>query len=950
MHRLCLALSVVGLCSFGSALRAEEPAAPDYSRDVAPLLKKYCVGCHNPTDHEGQLSLESYQDLQKGGEKGPAVLAGDAAGSRLIRLLTGVAEPKMPPEGEAAPTPDEIARLQAWIESGAKGPAGAEPDRLTLITPKVESHAGKSPITAVDAAPQESLLAVAQYEHVVLLPLPADGQAPANLEQGKAIGRFPGKVTAVHFSPDGARLVTASGVTGLGGQAAIWNIADGALVRKFDGHRDILYDAELSPDGAVLATCSYDRNIILWDAASGAQLRTLAGHNGAVYDIAFSPDGQFLVSASADDTCKVWRVADGERMDTLGQPLEEQYSCAFTPDGKSIVAAGADNRIRVWRFISRQKPQINPLKITRFAHEGAVLKLAFTPDGKHLVSIADDRTLKVWETRTFTEVHLGEEPEVAAAVAVAATPPAAVVGRLDGTLGTVSLSAEALTPPQNVAAVQAVEPVQMEREQIEVIEEIEPNNIVGNAQTVDAPVQIAGAIEGIVGGQPDFDTFRFNARAGEEWVIEVIAARSKSKLDSFIEVLTEGGQPVERVLLQAVRDSYFTFRGKNADEVGDFRVFNWEEMDVNDYLYANGEVVKFWMYPRGPDSGFISFPGDGKRWGYFDTTPLAHALGEPCYIVKPHPPGTKLIPNGLPVFTLHYENDDEAQRKLGADSKLYFTAPEDGDYLVRIRDVRGFEGEDYGYRLILRPRRPDFRVSVDGEGLKVSPGSAREFRVVADRLDRFEGPITVNITGLPPGFQVSNPIVIGEGQQDAFGVLWTDADAPTPTPQNQMVTIALGKAEINGQEISHPGKGLGKIELGEAPKLTAKIVAAEKGVRPLPAADEGPLEFVIHPGETIMLKVEVNRSPFKGEVSFGKEKSGRNLPHGVYVDNIGLNGLLLLDEQNEREFYITAAPWVPEQTRFFHLETNDGGKHATPPVLLHVRRVEGDLPKTAAVP
>ena len=79
------------------------------------------------------------------------------------------------------------------------------------------------------------------------------------------------------------------------------------------------------------------------------------------------------------------------------------------------------------------------------------------------------------------------------------------------------------------------------------------------------------------------------------------------------------------MILQAVRDSYFTFRGKNDSETGDFRVFNWDEMHINDYFYANGEVVKFWLFPRGPDSGFVSYPGRGPRWGYFDT----HAAG-PC--------------------------------------------------------------------------------------------------------------------------------------------------------------------------------------------------------------------------------------------------------------------------------------------------------------------------------
>ena len=135
------------------------------------------------------------------------------------------------------------------------------------------------------------------------------------------------------------------------------------------------------PTATGLATCGYDKKIEIWDALSGKPLRTLEGHTGAVYDVAFSPDSRFLVSASADDTCKVWRVDDGQRMDTLPQPLKAEYTCAFSPDGRSIVAAGADNNIRVWRFVSREKPEINPMVTARFAHEGAIVRLAFTRDG-----------------------------------------------------------------------------------------------------------------------------------------------------------------------------------------------------------------------------------------------------------------------------------------------------------------------------------------------------------------------------------------------------------------------------------------------------------------------------------------------------------------------------------------------------------------------------------------
>ena len=195
-----------------------------------------------------------------------------------------------------------------------------------------------------------------------------------------------------------------------------------------------------------LATCGYDKQIEVWDAASGKLLRSLEGHTGAIYDVAFSPDSRFLVSASADDTCKVWRVEDGQRMDTLPQPLKAEYTCTFSPDGQSIVAAGADNNIRVWQFVSRDKPEINPMVIARFAHEGPIIRLAFTPDGAKLVSLAEDRTVKVWRTKDYSELRLWEnQPDVPAALAFAGNS-SILVGRLDGSLSSYAIPADEPSP------------------------------------------------------------------------------------------------------------------------------------------------------------------------------------------------------------------------------------------------------------------------------------------------------------------------------------------------------------------------------------------------------------------------------------------------------------------------------------------------------------------------
>ena len=84
--------------------------------------------------------------------------------------------------------------------------------------------------------------------------------------------------------------------------------------------------------------------------------------------------------------------------------------------------------------------------------------------------------------------------------------------------------------------------------------------------------------------------------------------------------------------------------------------------------------------------------------------------------------------------------------------------------------------------------------------------------------------------------------------------------------------------------------------------------------------------------------MRIERNGLKERVSFGSHDSGRNLPYGAYVDNIGLNGLLIVEEASEREFYITADAVTGETTRRFHLKAAPEGGILSTPVLLKVRK------------
>lgn len=473
--------------------------------------------------------------------------------------------------------------------------------------------------------------------------------------------------------------------------------------------------------------------------------------------------------------------------------------------------------------------------------------------------------------------------------------------------------------------------------------EVEPNDEPGQATRIMPPVSVAGRCwkphAGSIGPQVDADLFSFEAKAGRTWVIETAAAQRGSPMDTKIEVLYPDGKPVQHLALQAVRDSNVTFRTIDS-ESRDCRLVNWEEMELNQYLYMNGEVVRLWEAPSGPDSGFGFYSWMEKRRCYFDTSPAAHPLDEPCYIVEPHPPGTKLVANGLPIFPIYYANDDDSERKLGSDSKLYFTAPADGTYLIRVTDSRGFGGENYAYRLVVRPPKPSWEFVVKGvTNLTVNAGSGRGFIVYADRIDGFDGPLTVAVSNLPPGFSASTPLLIPAGENYAYGTVMAAADAPALNETNGNRAQISGSAWLDGKLVTQGITNLGKLSLAGPPKLYVELepdAATQPGTTPTAARPDGRYEVTLNPGGSVALWVKIRRNGFDDPLSFGI----KNLPQGVIIENLGLNEVAVLPGENARRIVLQCASWVPETDRWCYAADKEAGKQTSRPLMLHIRRTD----------
>src|SRR5205823_10922787 len=98
--------------------------------------------------------------------------------------------------------------------------------------------------------------------------------------------------------------------------------------------------------------------------------------------------------------------------------------------------------------------------------------------------------------------------------------------------------------------------------------------------------------------------------------------------------------------------------------------------------------------------------------GFLGTTPDHHPIGQALYKVEIHPPGTTFPAGGVPPVTIHYRNDDGGAGFF-KDSRLTFEAPADGAHIARVEDVRGLGGDQFGYHLVIRRPRPDFRLSLN---------------------------------------------------------------------------------------------------------------------------------------------------------------------------------------------------------------------------------------------
>ena len=102
----------------GTALHAEN--APEFAKDIRPILEKHCFECHGDKKQKSGLRMDRRADFLKGGDSAKAPFEpGKSAESDMVkRILSDDDDEKMPPKGARVPA-EQVAKIKAWIDAGA---------------------------------------------------------------------------------------------------------------------------------------------------------------------------------------------------------------------------------------------------------------------------------------------------------------------------------------------------------------------------------------------------------------------------------------------------------------------------------------------------------------------------------------------------------------------------------------------------------------------------------------------------------------------------------------------------------------------------------------------------------------------------------------------------------------------------------------------------------------
>lgn len=377
-RRAPIRLVLPALLSLISPLTGAD-APVSFYKDITPIFKRSCNGCHNPNKLKGGVDTSTFAGLNNPGKHGPNFVTGDPVKSLLVTQVSGK-EPDMPKDGDPL-TDAEVGLIARWIKEGARDdtPAGANSYKLK----EPPTYAAHPVLTSLAVSLDGAWLAISGYHETFLF------DARSLELKSRLVGEST-RIEALAFSPDNKSLAVCGGAPARFGEVQVWDIARAEQTKSFKITSDSLFGVSWSPDSARLAFGGTDKSVRVIAAADGRELMKFDNHSDWIFRTTWLPDGKRLLSGSRDRAMKLINAENGQFIDDINKLLEPVVSMARHPKEEWSAYGGADGGVRVYRIKENQERTAanNDVNLVReFERQpGPVHAVAWSPDGSLLAT------------------------------------------------------------------------------------------------------------------------------------------------------------------------------------------------------------------------------------------------------------------------------------------------------------------------------------------------------------------------------------------------------------------------------------------------------------------------------------------------------------------------------------------------------------------------------------
>ncbi|TAL70471.1 MAG: hypothetical protein EPN82_02350 [Bacteroidetes bacterium] len=200
-------------------------------------------------------------------------------------------------------------------------------------------------------------------------------------------------ISKICYSPNGRYLASGD----IDGLIILWDISQNKELFEIKGHEGKIHSLEISPDGNLLASSSYNE-IKIWDILKGKEIRTILIKEEGELNLKLSPDGMYLASVNCEigsylekSIIKLWDIKSGTLINSLDSNFLVLNSITFVPNSNKILFGSKYGSILVWEdFLTKKCYEIN------LQPEDAESYIVFSPNGKY-VAHNHSGSLKIWD-------------------------------------------------------------------------------------------------------------------------------------------------------------------------------------------------------------------------------------------------------------------------------------------------------------------------------------------------------------------------------------------------------------------------------------------------------------------------------------------------------------------------------------------------------------------------